>query len=219
MAALAVLTVQARVSPPVRLSAQDDAKAIVGRAANAYRSLISLKAEFQQSIDNPMIGNQESKGVLVQSGQARLAMRFSEPPGEAIVIDGRSVWVYTPSTAPGQVLKLPVPSGGPVYGYNLIAWLLDRPAERYASTYVRADKLDGRTMDVIEMIPTVPDMPFSKATVWLDRSDALPRRIEIDETSGQHRTLTLHSLRANVPVTDRTFTFDVPNGVRVVEQG
>ncbi|HEX5387980.1 MAG TPA: outer membrane lipoprotein carrier protein LolA [Gemmatimonadales bacterium] len=206
------------VCPSVHLSAQE-APAIVDRAADAYRSLISLRADFDQTIENPMIGDQESKGVLTQSGHAKLSMRFTDPPGEAIVIDGEHVWVYTPSTTPGQVLKLPVPSGGPVYGYNLIAWLLDRPAERYASTYVRADRIDGRAVDVIEMLPTVPDMPFTKATVWLDKADALPRRIEIEEISGQHRTLTLHHLRINVPVSDKTFTFDVPDGVRVIEQG
>lgn len=212
--------------PPVRLAAQaptqhpaQDAKAVVSRAANAYRGLNSLRADFDQTIENPMIGNQDSKGVLIQSGQAKLSMRFSDPPGEAIVIDGKSVWVYTPSTTPGQVLKLPVPSGGPVYGYNLIAWLLDRPAERYSSTLVRSDQVDGRPVEVVEMVPTVPDMPFSKATVWLDRGDALPRRIEVEENSGQRRTLTLHKLRANVPVSDKTFTFEVPSGVRVVEQG
>jgi outer membrane lipoprotein-sorting protein len=62
-------------------------------------------------------------------------------------------------------------------------------------------------------------MPFSKATVWLDRSDGLPRRMEIEELSGQRRTLTLHNLRLNPPVGPRTFTFDVPAGVRVVDQG
>ena len=207
------------LSMPAGLSAQQDAKAVVGRAALAYRSLSALRADFDQLIENQMIGNTESKGVLVQSGPAKLSMRFTDPPGEAIVIDGRYVWIYTPSTTPGQVLRLPVPSGGPVYGYNLLAWLLDRPTERYASTYVRADRLDNRAMDVVEMVPTVPDMPFSRATVWLDRTDGLPRRMEIEELSGQRRTLTLHNLRVNQPVTANTFTFVVPDGVRVVDQG
>src|SRR5512146_2082309 len=204
---------------PGQLAAQRDAGRIVGRAALAYRSLTALRADFDQLIENQMIGNSESKGVLVQSGEAKLSMRFTDPPGEAIVIDGRYVWVYTPSTTPGQVLRIPVPSGGPVYGYNLLAWLLDRPTERYASTYLRADRLDDHTMDVVEMVPTVPDMPFSRATVWLDRADGLPRRMEIEELSGQRRTLTLHNLRVNPPVAARIFTFDVPDGVRVVDQG
>lgn len=201
------------------LSAQQDARSIVSRAAFAYRSLSSLRADFDQLIENQMIGNAASKGVLEQAGQARLSMRFTDPPGEAIVIDGKWVWVYTPSTTPGQVLRIPVPSGGPVYGYNLLAWLMDRPTERYNSTYVRADRLDNRPMDVVEMVPTVPDMPFGRATVWLDRGDGLPRRMEIEELSGQRRTLTLHNVRVNQPVSNKTFTFEVPAGVKVVDSG
>jgi outer membrane lipoprotein carrier protein len=199
--------------------AQQDARALVSRASAAYRGLQSLRADFDQLIQNPMIGDQASKGILTQSGQAKLAMRFSEPEGEAIVIDGQYVWVYTPSTTPGQVLRMPLPSGGPVYGYNLIAWLLDRPHERYQSTFVRNDRLEGRAVSVVEMVPTVPDMPFTKAVVWLDRTDGLPRRIEIEETSGQQRTLTLRNLRANVRAGDDTFRFQVPSGVKVIEQG
>ncbi len=199
------------------LQAQD-ASAVIGRASRVYRSLSSLGADFVQVIDNPMIDSAETRGKLIQSGSAKLAMRFSEPPGEAIVIDGQHVWIYTPSTVPGQVIRTPVPSGGPVYGYNILSWLLDRPAERYEVKYLRKENLGGKDMDVVELIPTVPDMPFERAVVWLDREDALPRRLEILERSGATRTLTLSKLRVNQPVTDKTFKFEVPDGVRVVDQ-
>jgi outer membrane lipoprotein-sorting protein len=114
-----------------------DAQAIVGRSSRVYRSLASLTADFVQVIDNPMIDSAESRGTLVQAGPSKLSMRFSDPPNEAVVVDGEHVWVYTPSTVPDQVLRLSVPSGGPVYGYNLLAWFLDRPAERYTARYLR----------------------------------------------------------------------------------
>ncbi len=195
-----------------------DAGQIIGRAARVYRSLSSLQANFVQVIDNPMIDSAESKGTLVQAGDAKLAMRFTDPAGEAILIDGKYVWVYTPSTVPGQVLRLKVPSGGPAYGYNLLAWFLDRPAERYKASYVRAEQLNGRATDVIRLVPAVPDLPFTRAVIWLDREDALPRRLEIHEQSGATRTLSLSRLRANQKVSEQTFTFKVPAGARVVDQ-
>lgn len=145
-------------------------------------------------------------------------MRFSDPPGEAIVIDGKHVWIYTPSTVPGQVIRSRVPSGGPVYGYNLLAWLLDRPAERYKARYLRSERIAARPNDVIELVPAVPDLPFSRAIVWLDREDALPRRLEIQEQSGATRTLRLKRLRVNEPVPKEAFTFKIPPGARVVDQ-
>ncbi|MGH7515741.1 MAG: LolA family protein [Gemmatimonadales bacterium] len=200
------------------VAAGQDAAAVVGRSSRVYRSLSSLAADFVQVIDNPMIDSAESRGTLVQAGEDKLAMRFTEPPGEAILIDGRSIWVYTPSTTPGQVIRMGVPSGGPVYGYNILAWLLDRPAERYTAIYVRSDRLNGRPVDVVRLDPAVPDLPFERAIVWLDKEDGLPRRLEITEHSGATRTLTLSKVRTNRSVPENTFVFKVPPGVRVVDQ-
>jgi outer membrane lipoprotein carrier protein len=202
---------------PAAARAQD-ANALVGRSSRVYRSLTSLTADFVQLIDNPMIDRAESRGTLVQAGADKLAMRFTDPPGEAVIIDGRSVWVYTPSTTPGQVIRMSVPSGGPVYGYNMLAWLLDRPAERYTASYLQADVVGGRSMDVVELVPAVPDLPFEKAVLWLDRADGIPRRLEITEHSGATRTLTLSKVRVNRSVPESTFRFEVPSGVRVVDQ-
>ena len=203
-------------APSVALA--QDAGAIVGRSSRVYRSVSSLSADFVQVIDNPMIDSATSRGTLVQAGPDKLAMRFTDPPGEAIVIDGQSIWLYTPSTTPGQVIRMGLPSGGPVYGYNILAWLLDRPAERYTATYVRSDRLNGRAVDVVQLDPAVPDLPFERAIVWLDKEDGLPRKLEITEHSGATRTLTLSKVRTNRSVPDDSFTFKVPSGVRVVDQ-
>ncbi len=217
---IAALTLLMSAAPLAAQSAPatPDAQAIVGRSSRVYRSLSSLTADFVQVIDNPMIDSAESRGTLVQAGPAKLAMRFTDPPGEAIVIDGQYVWVYTPSTVPDQVLRLRAPTGGPVYGYNLLAWFLDRPAERYAAKYLRTENVGARTADVIELTPAVPDLPFDRAVLWLDREDGLPRRLEITEKSGALRTLELSNLRVNRRIPDATFEFKVPPGTRVVDQ-
>jgi len=214
-ALLVIATLCAAAAPPARAQ---DAQAIVGRSSKVYQSLASLSADFVQIVDNPMIDSAESRGTLTQAGAAKLSMRFTDPPGEAVVIDGKHVWVYTPSTVPGQVLRLAAPSGGPVYGYNLLAWFLDRPAERYTAQFLRQERLGNRTMDVVELVPAVPDLPFERAVLWLDRGDALPRRLEITEQSGATRILALSNLRVNRKVPDETFRFKVPSGVRVVDQ-
>ncbi len=210
-------TLLALTAAPAAAQSADGA-AVVGRSARVYRGLSSLRAEFEQTIADEMVGTFTSRGTLYQAGDARLAMRFSDPEGDAVVVDGERVWVYTPSTTPGQVLRLRLPSGGPVYGYNLLAWFLDRPNERYRSRLLRRDTLHGRTMDVVELVPAVPDLPFRKAVLWLDRGDGLPRRLEIDERAGGRRTLTLSRLRTNGSLPDSVFRFEVPDGVRVIDQ-
>jgi outer membrane lipoprotein carrier protein len=203
------------------LSASDahaqDAAAILQRTADRYRQLRSLAADFDQVVSSEMIGTFKSRGALAQAGASRLAMRFSDPKNEAIVIDGTYVWIYTPSTAPGQVLRVPIASASG-YGVNLLGWLLDRPAERYHASYLRKDTVDGAVVDVLKLTPTVEGLPFTSATLWLARSDALPRRIEVTERSGNRRTLTLSHLKPDASLPADTFVFTPPKGVKVVSR-
>ena len=203
---------------PSALLAQPDALTIVRRAGSMYRGLTSLQADFTQVVEDAQLGDTlRSTGRLYQAGPNAFAMRFTDPPDEAIVIDGRHVWVYTPSSTPGQVIRMQMESD-PVYGANLLARILDRPADRYRVAYLRPDTASGRSVDVVALVPRGTNLNFSKAILWLDQDDALPRRIELFESQGVRRILSLSHLRPNAPVPGETFAFVIPKGVRVVDQ-
>ena len=144
-------------------------------------------------------------------------MRFTDPDGDAIVMDGEHLWIYTPSTTPGQVIRMKVPSD-PTYGPNVLAWILTKPAERYKSRYLRPDAVAGRAVDVIALTPVDRSLPFTEAIVWLDQFDSLPRRLEVREKGGQRRTLVLTGVESNPSVAADTFRFDAPQGVRIGDQ-
>jgi len=211
-----LLCVLASLRPSV--SSAQDPVALVRRASSVYRGLGSLQAEFVQVIEDGSLGDTlTTTGRLYQSGQNAFAMRFTDPPEEAIVIDGRHTWIYTPSTSPGQVIRMSVESD-PVYGVNLLARLLDRPADRYTSTWLRSDEVNGRKVSVVAIVPRSANANFSRAVLWIDTEDALPRRIELDEAPGVRRILTLSKLRPNATIARELFEFKVPRGVRVVDQ-
>ena len=190
---------------------------LLERAANLYQSATSLHAEFVQVIDNEMIGQFESRGELWQAGESRLSMRFRDPPEEAIIADGRDLWVYTPSTAPRQVLRISL-AQTPTYGINVMSWILDRPRERYEAAYLHSEKIDGHLTDAIELDPIDQNLPFTAAVVWLDRETALPRRVKLAERNGTSRTITLTAPQLNRPLPKQIFRFDIPDGVRVIDR-
>jgi outer membrane lipoprotein carrier protein len=195
-----------------------DPGAIVRRAGAVYRGLTSLQADFVQVIQDPTLGDTlRSRGTLYQAGPNAFAMRFSDPPNEAVVIDGQYVWVYTPSTTPGQVIRMRMETD-PVYGVNLLARILDRPAERYTSTWLRTDSVGGRQVEVVSIVPRGANVNLTRAILWLDREDWLPRRIELEEAPGVWRILTLLRLRPNAPIDRQVFVFNRPPGVRIVAQ-
>lgn len=200
-----------------------NADSLLARAARTYAGLRSFSADFRQLITDPMLDDMRSAGHLAQQGESRFAMRFTDPPHEAIVVDGTHAWVYTPSTTPEQVLRFPAPEGKR-QGFNLLAWLLDRPLERYRAHLAGSATLNGGTADAIRLIPTDPTLPFDSATVWLSRRTALPQKVEIygqgrRGLSGTGvRTVTLDHIRTNLALPKGMFRFDVPRGVRVIDQ-
>jgi outer membrane lipoprotein carrier protein len=202
---------------PSNLPSQDPAP-VLDRASAAYQTIQTLSAEFTQVVVNPLIGAPDTtRGKLYQMRPSRFAMRFSRPRGDRIVADGRHLWLYTPSSTPGQVIRTAIPSTGTT-GPNLIAQFVERPRERYRARYVRADSLADGVADVVALVPRATDLPYSEALVWIDREDGLVRRIEIVETSGQRRTLVLRNLVVNRGVPSREFIFSPPAGARVVDQ-
>ena len=191
---------------------------ILDHASQVYQTITSLSANFDQVIVNPMIGAPDTThGRLYQMRPSRFAMRFTAPKGDRIVADGRFLWLYTPSTTPGQVIRSRIPDYGTT-GPNLIGQFVERPHERYTASYVRADSLPEGMADVVRLVPMGRDTPYSEATIWVGREDGLVRRLDITESSGQRRTVTLRNIRVNGGVPGRELTFSPPAGVRVVDQ-
>jgi outer membrane lipoprotein carrier protein len=167
---------------------------------------------------NPMLGAPDTtRGHLYQMRPSRFAMRFTDPRGDRIVADGRFLWLYTPSTTPGQVLRSRIPEYGST-GPNLIGQFVEHPRDRYTARYVRADSLPDGVADVVTLVPKTGDQPYSEATIWVGRDDGLVRRLDIVEASGQRRTVLLRDIRVNGGVPGRELTFSPPAGVRVVDQ-
>lgn len=200
-----------------RTSAEPES--VLSRARAEYATVRTARAEFEQEIRNPLLGRTlTSRGTLVQRKPGRLSVTFSDPAGDRIVSDGSWLWIYIPSSSPGQVLKLPAGDGG-TGGVDLAATVLDAPREGYALTTAGARSVSGRPAHGIHLVARPnADVPFPRATIWVDDEDASVREVAITDGSGVSRTIRLTSWQKNVNVDATSFTFAVPKGVKVVQQ-
>lgn len=214
---LVALAGVAMIHPAVRAQAGDPGIPVVARATRAYEALSSFEASFRQHFDDKMIDQPDSRGVLYQEGKNRFAMRFTDPPKDAIVADGTRLWVYTPSETPGQVMRYPL-QNHPTYGTNLLGTFLDDAVDRYRITYLRSEEIDNHMTDAVVMEPIASDLPFRRATIWFDRENSLPRRLEIEESRDHKRTLQLSQLQINRSIPPGTFTCTPPKGTRIIDQ-
>lgn len=207
--------VAALLLAPSTVAAQQ-AVAALARAEETYVRLETLRAEFTQTIVNPMLGGPESSGgTLFLAPPSRFAMRFHDPNGDRIVADGTWLWAYTPSSAPGQVIRQAIPSAGSA-SPNLLAQFVVRPLEHYRASYVGVDSLNGELADVVRLMPRHEDAPFREAEITISRDAGLILRLAVRELTGQRRTLIFSEISVDVPIAAAELSFAVPDGTRVV---
>lgn len=217
--AAAVLMLGApRVAPAQAL----DAEAMMDKAAAAHTALRSLKVVFEQVIQNPLTGSSvASRGDLLQKGARLLAIKFSQPKGDAIISDGLAVWIYLPSSTPGQVFRLPLGErlSGIAASVDVLGQFFTKPRERYEVKDAGVSPIDGRDARALILTPKRgQDATFVRAVVWVDAKSGYLRQFETTDGSGLVRTVKVVRFGANAKITDTEFRFVPPAGVRVVEQ-
>ncbi len=201
------------------LPAQDAAGAAIDRAVEAYAKVKTARASFEQVVTNPLTGSKlQSRGEFEQARPDRFAFRFADPKGDVIVSDGKFVWVYLPSSTPGQVIRAPLTSD--VEGsIDLIGAFFSNPRARYTVGDGGAATLGGRAARIVTLTPKGKgSSSFSKAKVWIDAADGTLRQFEAEELNGVQRLVKITAFDVNAAVTDNAFRFKPPRGVRVVNQ-
>ncbi|HEX3866823.1 MAG TPA: outer membrane lipoprotein carrier protein LolA [Gemmatimonadaceae bacterium] len=193
--------------------------ATIDRAVAAWAKVKTVRGSFDQTVTNPVLGSSAtSHGDFAQERPNRLAIRFKAPMTDAIIADGKAVWIYLPSSAPGQVLKRPAADRDAV-PIDLTGAFLDAPRAKYTITPAPSRTVDGHAAHGLNLVPkTAGTEPFTKATVWVDDDDSLIREFEETEPTTVIRHIHLTSVEPNAPVGKSTFTFAVPAGVKVLDQ-
>ena len=211
-----LLVMLVAVAPSLAAQSSDNA---LDRAVAAWSKVKTARATFEQTVTNSLTGSSaNARGDFQQQRPHRLSIRFTDPSGDRIVADGASVWVYLPSSAPGQVIKRAA-SDGTAIPLDITGEFLDDPRAKFDVTGGGSGTVSGHTAKQLTLVPK-PGTPaaFSKATIWVDDDDGLIRQFEVVESSGVTRRVRITSLEVNVPVDRAAFTFTPPPGVRVVER-
>lgn len=209
---LATAALSAAAQPPAPA-------ATIDRAAKAFQQAGSVRATFEQTLVNPLTGNQaKSTGELALAQPNKFSLRFTQGAGDRVVADGKWLWVYLPSAAPGQVLKLSAKAKSSV-GLDIVGDILTAPRAKFDVADGGAATIDGRATHAVVLTPKREAQGITKAQVWVDDATSAVRQIVLTQDSGLERTWRFTSWTPNATIAKGTFAFQVPAGVKVVDQG
>lgn len=212
---LTILLAAAVAAAPLGAQATDP----IDRAVATWAKVKTVKGTFEQTVTNAITGTSATaRGDYVQERPNRLAIRFRQPDGGAIISDGTVLWIYLPSSSPGQVMKRPATDRSSV-PIDFSGQFLEAPRAKYDIAPAGTKTVEGHAAHGFKLTPKAgTSSPFTTANVWVDDDDSLIREFEVTETTGVTRHIRITSLESNPAVDRSSFTFIPPSGVKVVDQ-
>ena len=201
---------------PAPASAQNSGAALrsMEGAAKRYREVSAMCADFEQVIQVRLLGRRvESAGRVCQQRPNLFSMRFTDPRGDMVISDGAHFWVYYPSIDEEQVMRHP--AADTPGRHDFFREFLEDPASKYTAADGGTEQVNGRECRVVSLTP-VAGASYRGARLWLDTENHLIRRLELHEQSGNIRTVTLSNPDLSPVLDPDLFTFEVPEGARVM---
>jgi outer membrane lipoprotein carrier protein len=209
LAALGLITLSAAAGAQT-------AETVIDRAVSAYRNLNTMRAEFRQTLTNPLTGTtQTTTGEIMRKKPNLMSITFNN--GDRVTADGSRVWVYLPSSVPGQVIRMSYASGNPG-SVDPVDQFLDAPRTRYTITSGGAATVGGRATQVLNLVSKRKNDVVARAKLWIDDQDYSVRQFEVENASGLKRKVVITSFNANPRLDRSKFRFTVPRGAKIVDQ-
>ncbi|MFP4227555.1 MAG: LolA family protein [Salinivenus sp.] len=175
----------------------------------AYRALDGLEATFTQ-----VVGSDFSEDSTRIEGSVTLSGdRYRvETPGQVVVTDGATTWIYTP--ADSQVV---VDDADTEEGPITPETFLEASAEQYEVTEREKDASEDTSHVVLSLTGTSEDARFQKASLWVRRSDRVVTRLRAVDRDGATFSLRLQDIQKDPAIADTTFSFSPPENTEVVD--
>ena len=208
------------VGAPQALRGQDSqAYRVLYAASDRYYGLETLCAHFQQVIEVTLLRQSRSgEGTVCQQRPDRFSMRFSDPEGDRVVVDGEFAWTFYPSLDDMQVMRFSAAGAGG--GFNFYENFLEDPRGRFEAVHEGREPMGEGLSHKITLKPRKTDglgsASFRSAVVWFDVDSYLITAVDIHDTNETIRRIRLTDIRVDIEIPDEVFRFVPPEGARVM---
>lgn len=190
------------------LLAQKDkrAEAVLDAMSARYKALNSYQATFSYAA-----GSEAYKGDISVKGR----MFRLKTAGQEVFTDGKVMSTYVKEANEVNVQDYDASASGdfnPTKIYSMYK-------KGFNYTYLREQKVGGRTMDVVELKPEKKNTQITSVQINVDRADKSVRSWLLTDKNGKKTSYTISKFVPNPNLPDSYFVFDKSKypGVEVVD--
>ena len=194
---------------------QDSLQTLIDKVQAEYERTNDIYASFTQishlrSVSKP----KESSGMVYFKKPGKMRWEYTNPEQQLLVSDGRTMWFYVAEDE--QVIVQPAEDA---YGSKTPITFLSGMGKLQNDFYMNLlPESDSATAYKLELLPKQPQPELAKLILTVD-----PKTYQIVHTAvydpyGNITDVYLSNLDINVAPPDDVFTFDIPDGVDVIQQ-
>jgi outer membrane lipoprotein-sorting protein len=178
------------------------AKQVLDRASAKIKSCKAIQASFTLEIQDEQ-GNSQGvkKGTILMKGNKYKV----DLTGQEIYNDGKTNWTYDKSSNEVTITK-PDPSSNSLASPQTL--LTDFYDKDFLYNMNGEQKLDGKTVQEIEMTPVDKSRNFHKIYLYIDKKSHLISSGKILDKNGNRYIYTINNLNGKASLSDASFVFD-----------
>lgn len=202
----------APTSPPTPSALTEaETATLVARIQKTYAPVDTLTASFVQVTESALYGRDEQVGEILLQRPNRMRWDFAGS-GKQYVLDGKTLWIYQP--AQKQVLRFSQIQEQSMIANNLLM-----------SLHKVGDDFDPKALPAetgyrLQLVPKDPTMRSQVKEIVLALDDKLALSgLRLVDPMDNVTNLTFRKTRLGAQVPEGTFTFQVPEGVEIIDAG
>lgn len=179
------------------------AKKLLDQIAQNAESWKTVKIDFKATLTTAEPKTEEvHSGTLWQKGK-KYKLNFMETE---TYVNGEKKWVYMPEL--GEVNVFTVGKGTKKGLFDNPQQLFKIYAEGFKYVLGGEEKLRGKDLQLVELVPENQKVEYFKIKVWIDKKERRIERIIYFAKDGGRVTIEVQKYSVNEPMNDSMFEFD-----------
>jgi outer membrane lipoprotein carrier protein len=184
-------------------------ESLIDQVEKKYTDVEVLKADFTQTSRSPLYGDQEQKGEVTLKRPSKMRWDFSGD-GKRFVTDGQTMWIYDPNAK--QVIRYNDFTAASATADSLLQ-SLDKLSTLFEITEVETPGADH----VLDLKPK-DEGQVKALRLTLDEGLTV-KQVVVTDLFDSVTELTFGTVTLGGEVSDAFFSFEVPEGVSVLDAG
>ena len=185
-----------------------EAKAILEKIKQKYKSYNSLEATFTLDIEIPEQTVEVQKGKIAQQGD-----KYNlELGSQSVISDGTAIWLIMQNNKEVQINDMPEPGEDDnILSPQSLFTFYERDDFVFILANEFQDRKSGKVIQQIEFKPLDRDMEYSKLRLTVEKNTSVVQSIKAFGKDGSRYTFTLNQISPNKTFATSHFTFDKSN--------